>query len=239
MEHLGAAAEHGELHLAIVGAPLNMGSGWRDSGKRATTYMRLFGWPMGDNDQYVQVNAGNTLKIVDYGDIAIDNDSTERSMQHVRDIVREIGRRGAGCLSEKVSDLMTREVVTCERADKAGTRIRRAADDLERLTASGGDLADAQPIGIRMPCDGENLADDHAVQTFAFDFDRIDGERASPGALLDAVCTLPVVAPRRLVWLRHPEAQRGGGDGVGCALCRGLGGRQGRERLLPDLCARL
>ncbi len=80
----------GEVDIAIVGAPLNMGSGWRDSGKRATTYMRLFGWPMGDNDQYVQVNAGDTLTIVDYGDIAIDNDSTERSMQHVRDVVREI-----------------------------------------------------------------------------------------------------------------------------------------------------
>jgi agmatinase len=80
----------GEVDVAIVGAPLNMGSGWRDSGKRATTYMRLFGWPMGDNDQYVQVNASNSLKIVDYGDIAIDNDSTERSMQHVRDVVREI-----------------------------------------------------------------------------------------------------------------------------------------------------
>lgn len=80
----------GEVDVAIVGAPLNMGSGWRDSGKRATTFMRLFGWPMGGNDQYVQVNAGDVLKIVDYGDIAVDNDSTERSMQHVRDIVREI-----------------------------------------------------------------------------------------------------------------------------------------------------
>ncbi len=80
----------GEVDVAIVGAPLNMGSGWRDSGERATTEMRLLGWAMGSNDQYVQVNAGKVLKIVDYGDIAIDNDSTERSMQHVRDVVREI-----------------------------------------------------------------------------------------------------------------------------------------------------
>jgi agmatinase len=80
----------GEVDVAIVGAPLNMGSGWRDSGSRATTDLRLYGWPMGANDQYVQVNASKVLNIVDYGDIAIDNNSTERSMQHVREVVREI-----------------------------------------------------------------------------------------------------------------------------------------------------
>jgi agmatinase len=85
----------GEVDVAIVGAPLNMGSGWRDSGGRATTGLRLFGWPMGSNDQYVQVNAGKVLNIVDYGDIAIDNNSTERSMRHVREVVREIAEAGA------------------------------------------------------------------------------------------------------------------------------------------------
>lgn len=40
-----------------------------------------------------------------------------------------------------------------------------------------------------------------------FNFDRLDG--ASPAALLDAVGTLPVMAERRLVWLREPEAGRG------------------------------
>jgi agmatinase len=85
----------GEVDVAIVGAPLNMGSGWRDSGERATTEMRLLGWPMGAHDQYVQVDASKVLTIVDYGDIAIDNDSTERSMRHVRSIVREIAEVGA------------------------------------------------------------------------------------------------------------------------------------------------
>jgi agmatinase len=80
----------GEVDVAIVGAPLNMGSGWRDSGGRATTGLRLFGWPMGSNDQYVQINAGEVLTIVDYGDIAVDNNSTERSMRHIREVVREI-----------------------------------------------------------------------------------------------------------------------------------------------------
>lgn len=84
----------GEVDVAILGAPLNMGSGWRDSGEQATTDMRLLGWPMGANDQYVQVNAGRALNIVDYGDVAIDNDSTERSMRHVREVVREVAEAG-------------------------------------------------------------------------------------------------------------------------------------------------
>jgi agmatinase len=85
----------GKVDVAIVGAPLNMGTGWRDSGSRATTRLRLYGEPMGENDQFVQVNAGKVLNIVDYGDIAIDNNSTERSMSHVREVVREILEAGA------------------------------------------------------------------------------------------------------------------------------------------------
>ncbi|MFC1688991.1 agmatinase family protein, partial [Pseudomonadota bacterium] len=76
-------------------APLNMGSGWRDSGERATVDLRLMGWPMGRQDQYVLVEASDVLEIVDYGDVAVDNNSTERSMRHVRDIVREIAETGA------------------------------------------------------------------------------------------------------------------------------------------------
>lgn len=85
----------GEVDVAILGAPLNMGSGWRDSGEQATVDLRLLGWPMGSMDQYVQIDASDVLKVVDYGDVAIDNDSTERSMQHVRDVVREIASTGA------------------------------------------------------------------------------------------------------------------------------------------------
>ncbi len=85
----------GEVDVAIVGAPLNMGSGWRDSGAQATTDMRVMGRALGGMDQYVQINPGAVLNIVDYGDIAMDNNSTERSMQHVREIVREIVETGA------------------------------------------------------------------------------------------------------------------------------------------------
>lgn len=85
----------GEVDVAILGAPLNMGSGWRDSGERATAELRLYGWSIGSSDQYVQVDASDVLNIVDYGDVAVDNNSTERSMQHVREVVREIASTGA------------------------------------------------------------------------------------------------------------------------------------------------
>lgn len=85
----------GEVDVAILGAPLNMGSGWRDSGGRATAELRLLGGAMGSSDQYVQVKASKVLNIVDYGDVAVDNASTERSMKHVREIVREIVAAGA------------------------------------------------------------------------------------------------------------------------------------------------
>jgi agmatinase len=85
----------GEVDVAIVGAPLNMGTGWRDSGVASTTELRLYGRSMGGPDQYVHVDAGKSLTIVDYGDIAIDNLSTERSMRHIREVVREIAAAGA------------------------------------------------------------------------------------------------------------------------------------------------
>jgi DNA polymerase-3 subunit delta len=43
-----------------------------------------------------------------------------------------------------------------------------------------------------------------------FDFERLDGERTGGGRLRDALRALPVLAPRRLVVLREPEARKGG-----------------------------
>jgi CBS domain-containing protein len=41
-----------------------------------------------------------------------------------RDIVRELGKRGAICLQDKVDDIMTRELVTCTPADRAITVLQ-------------------------------------------------------------------------------------------------------------------
>ncbi len=84
----------GEVDVAIVGAPLDMGSGWRDAihGPRA---MRIMGRGTGGTDVSTMINPGNVLNIVDYGDVAIDQLSTERSVQEVRSVVREIAETGA------------------------------------------------------------------------------------------------------------------------------------------------
>ena len=60
--------------------------------------------------------------------------------------------------------------------------------------------------------------------TSDFDFDRLEGGETRPAALLDAVDTLPVLAPRRLVIVNEPEARRGS---------RGLG------EVLPEVVERV
>ncbi|MDJ0853027.1 MAG: DNA polymerase III subunit delta [Myxococcota bacterium] len=54
----------------------------------------------------------------------------------------------------------------------------------------------------------------------AFDFERFDGAKTDPGALIDAVRTLPVLAPRRLVLVRDPEGRgsRGAGEALAAAV---------------------
>lgn len=83
----------GKVDVAVVGAPLNMGSGWRDA-DHGPLALRLIGY-LGGNDMATMVDPSVELSLADYGDIAIDNNSTERSMEHVREIVREIARTGA------------------------------------------------------------------------------------------------------------------------------------------------
>ncbi len=47
-----------------------------------------------------------------------------------------------------------------------------------------------------------------------FNFDPMEGDSTTPGALLDAVRTLPVMARRRLIVLREPEGRRGASRGL-------------------------
>lgn len=44
-----------------------------------------------------------------------------------RDIVRELGKRGPGCMSDKIDDLMTTEIVSCSPSEDAN-------DVLEKMT---------------------------------------------------------------------------------------------------------
>lgn len=84
----------GKVDVAIFGAPLDMGSGYRDAqnGPRA---MRMLRQNTSGTDVYTMATPGNVLNIVDYGNAAVDQNSTERSMQEVRRLVREVATTGA------------------------------------------------------------------------------------------------------------------------------------------------
>ena len=55
-----------------------------------------------------------------------------------------------------------------------------------------------------------------------FDLERLDAERCSPAQLRGALSALPVLAKRRLVILREPEARRGRADALIEALAAGV-----------------
>jgi agmatinase len=83
----------GEVDIAIVGAPLDMGSYYR--GQRFGPMAMRNEYGSAGNDMNTMVNPSKELNIVDYGDISVDNMSTERTVHHVRERVAEIARTGA------------------------------------------------------------------------------------------------------------------------------------------------
>lgn len=56
-----------------------------------------------------------------------------------------------------------------------------------------------------------------------FNLDRLTGETATPASLRDAVAALPMMAPRRLVVLRDPEARRGSAKALTDAVAELVG----------------
>lgn len=51
--------------------------------------------------------------------IVSDDGKSVAGMLSERDIVRELGRRGVACMSDCVRDVMTADIVTCTRSDRA------------------------------------------------------------------------------------------------------------------------
>jgi CBS domain-containing protein len=45
-----------------------------------------------------------------------------------RDIVRELGRRGAACLSDTVDSIMTAKIVSCSRTERANDVLQKMTD---------------------------------------------------------------------------------------------------------------
>ena len=74
-------------------------------------------------------------------------------------------------------------------------------------------LRDEALAAIRRAALGEDGGD--------FDYDKLAGERTTPGQLQDSVRVLPMLAKRRCVVLREPEARKGG---KGEALAEALAG---------------
>lgn len=62
-----------------------------------------------------------------------------------RDIVREIGRRGSICLTEKVSDIMTKTLVTCVMSDDAETILEKMTNGRFRHMPV---LSDGKMVGL-------------------------------------------------------------------------------------------
>ncbi|APE43781.1 histidine kinase [Sulfitobacter alexandrii] len=57
-----------------------------------------------------------------------DDGKTPRGILSERDIVRELGRQGAGCMDMTVDKLMTTKLVTCSRDERADAILQKMTD---------------------------------------------------------------------------------------------------------------
>ncbi len=83
----------GNVDVAIIGVPSNMSSGRRDakSGPFAMRAMNTIATP----DMQSLVKPLEALSVVDYGNFAVDNMSTEKTVDHITDMVAETAGTGA------------------------------------------------------------------------------------------------------------------------------------------------
>jgi len=83
----------GQVDVAIIGLPSNMSSGRRDAGS-APDFLRSVN-TLGEPDAQSLVRPLEVLSVVDYGNFAVDNLATERSLEHVTALVAETVETGA------------------------------------------------------------------------------------------------------------------------------------------------
>lgn len=82
----------GEVEVAFLGAPVDMGVGYRGAGEGPTALRSL---RRGGGSMETMVRWRSELTAVDFGNAPIDNLSVERSMPPIRRMVREIAETGA------------------------------------------------------------------------------------------------------------------------------------------------
>lgn len=74
-------------------------------------------------------DAANMLSTRKIGSVVVSSDNRAAlGILSERDIVREIGKRGAGCLSETVDSMMTKKLVTCTTSDRADTILTKMTE---------------------------------------------------------------------------------------------------------------
>lgn len=83
----------GHVEVAFVGVPIDFSSGWRD-GKHGPMFLRSTDGLVG-NDVYTGIDPATVLSIADYGDLATDYMSVERTVDHVRFMIGDMARTGA------------------------------------------------------------------------------------------------------------------------------------------------
>ncbi|WP_299674654.1 CBS domain-containing protein [uncultured Roseobacter sp.] len=84
------------------------------------------------------------------GTVVVSRDgSTADGILSERDIVREIGARGAGCLSHSVDTLMTTKLITCGSEDPADAVLQKMTDGRFRHmpVVEGGKLVGVISLG--------------------------------------------------------------------------------------------
>lgn len=70
--------------------------------------------------------AAETLSTRKIGAVIVSKDGkVPKGILSERDIVRELGRRGASCMSERVDDLMTSDLITCTRDETADSVLAK------------------------------------------------------------------------------------------------------------------
>ncbi|GAB4542810.1 MAG: hypothetical protein Tsb0010_19570 [Parvularculaceae bacterium] len=89
----------GSVDVAIAGAGLDTSTGFRGAAyaPRALRTAGVYGGAgmVNDEHMHVMVSPLDELNVVDYGDIAVDHLSLDRSLGHIREMVREIASTGA------------------------------------------------------------------------------------------------------------------------------------------------
>jgi agmatinase len=89
----------GDIDVAIMGIGLDTGTGFRGAayGPKAARSGLVYGGTGMTNlpHMHTMVSPFNELNIVDYGDIAVDYLSLERSLGHIREMVREVAAAGS------------------------------------------------------------------------------------------------------------------------------------------------